>query len=80
MQSPVDAIRRHLPEYLMEAAGLGIFMVSAAFVTTALEYPHSPLYALLPDPILRRVLIGICMGLTAISIIYSPWGKQSALA
>lgn len=61
----------------MEAAGLGLFMVSASFVTTALEYPHSPLRDLIPDPLIRRILIGICMGLTAISIIYSSWGKQS---
>ncbi len=77
MRSPVDALHRHWPEYLMEAAGLGLFMVSAAFVTVAFEYPHSPLHAALPDPTIRRVLIGICMGLTAIGIIYSPWGKQS---
>jgi aquaporin Z len=61
----------------MEAAGLGLFMASAALVTTALEYPHSPLHAAIPDPLLRRILIGIAMGLTAIGIIYSPWGKQS---
>jgi aquaporin Z len=61
----------------MEAAGLGLFMVSASSVTTALEYPHSPFHAIVPDPLLRRILIGICMGLTAIGIIYSPWGKQS---
>jgi aquaporin Z len=61
----------------MEAAGLGLFMVSASIVTTALEYPHSPLHVIVPDPLFRRILIGICMGLTAIGLIYSPWGKQS---
>jgi len=77
MRSLVDALKDHWPEYLMEAAGLGLFMVSAVFVTTAFEYPHSPLHAAIPDPLLRRILIGICMGLTAVGIIYSPWGKQS---
>ncbi|HLZ32958.1 MAG TPA: aquaporin [Nitrospira sp.] len=77
MRSPVDAIRTHWPEYLIEAAGLGLFMVSASVATTALEHPHSPLHAAVPDPLLRRILIGICMGLTAIGLIYSPWGKQS---
>jgi len=77
MRSSVDAIRTHWPEYLMEAAGLGLFMVSAAFVTTAFEYPHSPIHAAIADPLFRRILIGLCMGLTAIGIIYSPWGKQS---
>ncbi len=77
MRSSAEALRAHWPEYLMEAAGLGLFMVSAAVVTTAFEYPHSLIHAWIPDPLLRRMLIGICMGLTAIGIIYSPWGKQS---
>lgn len=61
----------------MEAAGLGLFMVSAAFVTAAFEYPHSPLHGLIADGFTRRLLIGLAMGLTAVAIIYSPWGKQS---
>jgi aquaporin Z len=77
MPAPSDIVRDHWPEYLMEAAGLGLFMISAAVMTSLLEYPHSPLYPLLPDPVVRRVLIGIAMGLTAIGIIYSPWGKRS---
>jgi aquaporin Z len=77
MQAPSDIVRDHWPEYLIEAAGLGLFMISAAVVTSLLEFPHSPLYPLLPDPVVRRVLIGIAMGLTAIGIIYSPWGKRS---
>ena len=72
-----NIVREHWPEYLMEAAGLGLFMISAAVVTSLLEYPYSPLHHLLPDPGIRRVLIGIAMGLTAIGIIYSPWGKRS---
>jgi aquaporin Z len=77
VRSWADGLRQHWPEYLMEAAGLGLFMVSAAMITTILEYPKSPLHDFLPDPVFRRVLIGIAMGLTAIGTIYSPWGKQS---
>lgn len=77
MPAWADSIRRHWPEYLMEGAGLGFFMISAAVVTAAFEYPHSPFHAAIPDPALRRILIGLCMGLTAVGIIYSPWGKQS---
>ncbi len=77
MRAPAEILRDHWPEYLMEAAGLGLFMVSAALVTTLLEYPHSPVHAAIPDPVVRRILIGLCMGLTAIGIIYSPWGKRS---
>ena len=59
MQGPSDIVREHWPEYLMEAVGLGLFMISAAVVTALLEYPHSSLYALLPDPFIRRTLIGV---------------------
>jgi aquaporin Z len=72
-----SVIRRHLPEYLMEAAGLGLFMVSACLFTILLEHPASPVRQAVADPLIRRALIGLAMGLTAISIIYSPWGKQS---
>lgn len=61
----------------MEAAGLGIFMVSACVFTAVLEHPASPARQALADPLLRRILIGVAMGLTAVGIIYSPWGKQS---
>ncbi len=70
-------VRAHWPEYLIEACGLGLFMISAVVVTTFLEYPHSPLHDLLPDPTSRRVLIGLFMGLTAIALVYSSWGKRS---
>jgi len=73
----LDALRRHWPEYLMEAAGLGIFMVSACLFATLLEFPGSPIHQTIPDAFSRRILMGMAMGLTAIGIIYSPWGKQS---
>ena len=61
----------------MEAAGLGIFMISACIFGTILEYPTSPIRQAIGDPFQRRMLMGMVMGLTAIGIIYSPWGKQS---
>jgi aquaporin Z len=67
----------HWREYLGEALGLGLFMVSAGLVATALDSPRSPLQQWLVDADLRRVLGGIAMGLTAIGLIYSPWGKRS---
>ena len=73
----INALRQHWPEYLMEAAGLGMFMISACLFGTLLEYPGSPVHNAIADPMLRRVLMGFAMGLTAIGIIYSPWGKQS---
>jgi aquaporin Z len=72
-----DPLKHHWPEYLMEAAGLGIFMISAVVFTTFIEHSALPIRGAIDDPLLRRILIGIAMGLTAIGIIYSPWGKQS---
>lgn len=73
----MNTFKSHLPEYLMEAAELGLFMVSAGVFTCLFEYPDSPLHHGIADSNLRRFCIGICMGLTAIALIYSPWGKQS---
>jgi len=61
----------------MEAAEIGIFMISACGFGVLLEYPDSPVHRTIADPFLRRVLMGLAMGLTAISIVYSPWGKRS---
>jgi aquaporin Z len=70
-------MRLHWPEYLIEAWALGTFMVSAGVFATAFDYPGSPLHAAVGDANVRRGLIGIAMGLTAIALIYSPWGKRS---
>ena len=72
-----EALQQHWPEYLMEAAELGIFMVSACLVTAIIWHPASPVRQNVADPTARRVLTGIAMALTAVSIIYSPWGKRS---
>ena len=73
----MNALRHHYPEYLMEAAGLGFFMIAASAATVLLEHPLSPLRQAVADPLLRRLIIGVAMGLTAMAITYSPWGKQS---
>ncbi|HSB54142.1 MAG TPA: aquaporin [Gemmatimonadales bacterium] len=74
---PTRRIASHWPEYGMEAALLGLFMISACSFTVILEYPAWPVRQMFPDPILRRLLTGLAMGGTAIALIYSPWGKQS---
>lgn len=70
-----EAVKCHWPEYLMEAAGLGTFVVSASVFAVLLFHPASPA-ARLPA-LAGRALMGLAMGLTAIGLIYSPWGKQS---
>jgi aquaporin Z len=73
----LTTLARNWPEYLIEAWGLGLFMVSAGVFATLLEYPGSPVHQAIPDEGVRRALIGVAMGLTAIGIIYSPWGQRS---
>ncbi|MDF5726908.1 MAG: aquaporin [Rhizonema sp. PD38] len=75
--SILKIFQQNYPEYFMEAAELGLFMIVASVATTILEYPLSPLYQAIPNSFVRLVLIGITMGATAIALIYSPWGKQS---
>jgi aquaporin Z len=70
-------LRRHWPEYLIEAAGLAAFMLSACGFGVLLEHPASPVRRAIDDPLPRRALMGVAMGLTAAAIIYSPWGQRS---
>jgi aquaporin Z len=71
------SLKAHWPEYLMEAGLLGAFMVSACVFGALYEFPQSPVHQAIGSGFLRRMLMGVSMGLTAIAIIYSPWGKQS---
>jgi aquaporin Z len=77
LMGPLAALRAHWPEYLIEGWALGMFMISAAMFGVLLEHPQSAAHVLLSDDAIRRVLGGIAMGLTAIALIYSPWGKRS---
>jgi aquaporin Z len=52
-------------------------MMMAGLCVILLEHPQSALSHAIPSADLRRALIGIAMGATAVAIIYSPWGRQS---
>ena len=71
------ALLGHWPEYLIEAWALGMFMVSASLFTLWFEQPGSALNRAIVNSDVRRGLIGLAMGMTAILLIYSPWGKRS---
>jgi aquaporin Z len=73
----LGSLRFHWPEYLMEAALLGGFMVSACAFGALYEFLRSPVRELISSQLARRILMGLSMGATAIVAIYSPWGKQS---
>ena len=47
----IAALKKHWPEYLMEAAELGIFMVSACLFTILLYHPASPAVRAIPPEI-----------------------------
>lgn len=72
-----QALTSHWPEYLIEALGLCVFMISACSFVSLVEYPASSVRQAVADPLQRRALVGLAMGLTAVAIIYSPWGMRS---
>jgi len=61
----------------MEAVELGLFMFSACAFTVLLFHPSSPITQSIHDGVLRRLLMGMAMGSTAVAIIFSPLGKRS---
>ncbi len=71
------ALREHWPEYLIEGWALGMFMISAGVFTILVEQPQFPIFQLIESSTIRRLLIGLAMGATAVALIYSAWGKRS---
>jgi aquaporin Z len=71
------ALKRHWRLYVDEGVELAVFMISACFFTVWLFNPALPALHFLPSTALRRLLMGISMGGTAILIIRSPMGKRS---
>ncbi len=71
------ALRNHWPEYLIEGTALGIFMLVAGLVAVLLAVPDLPLLPGIAAALQQRVVAGLVLGLTAIAIIQSPWGRRS---
>jgi aquaporin Z len=69
--------RLHWPEYLIEAGAIGSFMVSAAGFAVVLYHPASRAATYISNEWVRRALMGLAMGLTAVALIYSRWGQRS---
>src|SRR5215510_737465 len=49
-----ETLKRHWPEYLMEAWGLGLFLISACAFAVLLQHPRSPVPRAIPDATLRQ--------------------------
>jgi aquaporin Z len=63
--------------YVFEAIELAIFMISACAFTVLLFDPSHVAMRIISSAAVRRLLMGIAMGTTAIFIIHSPMGKRS---
>ncbi len=72
-----ETLRRHWPEYAIEAGFLAAFVLAAGIVSAWLQSPSGPGASALPVLAVRRLLAGIAMGLALMALIYSPWGRRS---
>ena len=61
----------------MEACELGFYLFMVGIWATILEYPGSALHRAIPDPEVRRALRACLGGVTAIAVVYSPFGSRS---
>lgn len=56
-------------------------MICASLLTVVLEHPASPVHQALvaqgAGPVLRRVPMGVGMGLVLVVLAYIPWSKRS---
>ncbi len=73
----IKAFQKNWRVYLIEAWALGMFMVSACAFVILFEHPYFGMPEIIPSSFIRRVFIGLAMGITAVLLIYSKWGKQS---
>jgi aquaporin Z len=76
-ERPLGRARERLLVYAIDGALLGLFMISACVSVVIFEHPASPVRAAIESALARRVSIGVAMGLTALGLIYSGWGKRS---
>ena len=75
MSNLLASLKHHWPEYLIEAWGLGMFMIVACVCAAFIFAPASPLHISGTFP--ANLLMGLGMGLTAMGVMLSPWGKRS---
>lgn len=69
--------KQKLTLYGCEVLGLGVFMFSAGVFDILIDHPDLWIRQHLHSALIRRFFIGLSMGLTALGIIFSSFGKQS---
>ena len=68
-----DTLRRHWPEYAIEAGFLALFVLAAGVVSAWLQVGDGAASELA----VRRVVAGVVIGIVVMAMIYSPWGRRS---
>jgi aquaporin Z len=68
-----DTLRRHWPEYAIEAGFLALFVLTAGVVSAWLQASDGAS----SEGVARRLAAGIAMGIALATMIYSPWGRRS---
>ena len=71
------AFRNNWKHYLQEALGLAIFMISACFFSAMIFSEKSACYTFIPGEMMKNIVMGVLMGLTALFIFYSPFTAPS---
>ncbi len=78
----LETFRRHWREYLMEAVGLGGFVLGAGMLTVFLEHPDFPAmqsaFGGESNALWRRVPLGIVMGVYIAVVVYLFGEKSGA--
>jgi aquaporin Z len=69
----VAALRRHWPEYALEAGFLAVFLLGAGVVSAWAKSGDGSALGL----VARRLVAGVTMGLVLMAMIYSSWGRRS---
>ena len=72
------SLKRHWPEYLMEACELGLLAFMGCAASVLFQHHASPLSHYFEGyGFLRQLALGLTMGATLSGIAYSPMGKRS---
>ena len=71
------SLHLHWPEYLMETGGMTVYLFLTCSFATLFQHPASPIGHFVVNRVIRRALMGLAVGGTVVTIIMSPWGKQS---
>ena len=75
--SLAETLRRHWPEYGVEALFLAVFLLLAGALSAWARGTAAGVVPNSLDPSARSALVGVAMGLVLMAMVYSPWGRRS---